>query len=78
MDFHPWSRKLRENDIYGILFKKFFHWNFYKKIKLANLLEIKFSNLGEYFESRNYTVDLTMVRRKNTFSFRFVIKFECI
>ena len=27
---------------------------------------------------RNYTADLSMVRQKNTFSFRFVNKFECL
>ena len=49
-----------------------------EKIKIASLLNVKFSKLGEFFESRNYTLDLPMVRQKNTFSFRFVTKFECL
>ena len=35
-----------------------------KKTKVANLLNLKFSKLGEFFESRNYTVELSMVRQK--------------
>ena len=49
-----------------------------EKTKIASLLNLKFSKLGEFFESRNYTLDLPMVRQKNTFSFRFVTKFECL
>ena len=49
-----------------------------EKTKIASLPNLKFSKLGEFFESRNYTLDLPMVRQKNTFSFRFVTKFECL
>ena len=49
-----------------------------EKTKIANLPKLKFSKLGEFFESRNYTVELPMVRRKNTFSFKFLTKFECL
>ena len=49
-----------------------------EKTKIDSLLNLKFSKLGEFFESRNYTVDLPMVRQKNTFSFRFVTKFDCL
>ena len=38
-----------------------------EKTKIANLLNLKFSKLGEIFESRNYTVDLPMVRQKTPF-----------
>ena len=49
-----------------------------EKTKIANLLNLKFKKLGKFFESRNYTLDLPMVRQKKTFSFRFVTKFECL
>ena len=49
-----------------------------EKTKIASLLNLKFSKLGEFFESKNYTVDLPMVRQKNIFSFKFVTKFECL
>ena len=38
-----------------------------EKTKIASLLNLKFSKLGEFFESRNYTVDLPMVRQKTPF-----------
>ena len=37
-----------------------------EKTKIASLLNLKFSKLGQFFESRNYTVDLPMVREQNT------------
>ena len=47
-----------------------------EKTKIANLLDLKFSKL-EFFESRNYTVDLPMVRQKTPFLLD-VTKFECL
>ena len=68
MEFDQWSKKLRqENDNYSILFKNSVNEIIIEKTKIANLLNLKFSKSGEFFESRNYTVDLPMVRQEKTF-----------
>ena len=38
-----------------------------KETKIANLLYLKLSTLGNFFKSRNYTVDLPMVSKKTPF-----------